>query len=140
MTIERIERIRQRAYELWVAEGRPHAKDIEYWLRAEKEITDAAAAPAAAEGGPANESEGNRTAAQVFNREQTAFAQHEDVEPKAREAEKALEGAERARLRRAEDRAKSRTHGEDPALKPGALAEADPAKPRRSRTKSTNKS
>ena len=140
MTIDRIERIRQRAYELWVAEGRPHAKDIEYWLRAEQEITDAKAAPVAAEGRPANEGEGNRTAARAFNREQTAVAQHEDVEAKAREAEKALEGAEGAQLRRAEDRGKSRSHGEDPALEPGALTGSGPAKPRRSRTKSANKS
>jgi hypothetical protein len=140
MTIERIERIKQRAYELWVAEGRPHAKDIEYWLRAEQEITDAEGAPAAAEGGPANEGEGSRTAARAFNREQAAFAQHEDVEAKAREAEKALEGGDGAQLRRAEEKGKSRSRGEDPALKPGALAEAGPAKPRHSRTKSANKS
>jgi Protein of unknown function (DUF2934) len=139
MTIDRIERIRQRAYELWVAEGRPHAKDIDYWLRAEQEIADAGAAPAAAEGGRANEGEGNRSAARAFNREQTAFARHEDVEAKAREAEKALEGAQGAQLRRAEEKGKTRSHGEDPALKHGALAKAGPAKPRRSRTKSADK-
>jgi hypothetical protein len=38
-TIERIStHIRDHAYHLWESEGRPHGKDLELWLRAEKEI------------------------------------------------------------------------------------------------------
>lgn len=32
-------RIRERAYEIWVSEGRPHGRDAEHWQRAEAEIT-----------------------------------------------------------------------------------------------------
>lgn len=39
------DRIRQRAYELWEREGRPHGRDSEHWKMAENEL---GAAPAAA--------------------------------------------------------------------------------------------
>jgi hypothetical protein len=32
-------RIRERAYEIWVREGRPHGPDAEHWQKAEAEIT-----------------------------------------------------------------------------------------------------
>lgn len=32
-------RIRERAYEIWVREGRPHGRDAEHWQRAEAEIS-----------------------------------------------------------------------------------------------------
>lgn len=31
--------VRQRAYEIWESEGRPHGRDFEHWNRAEREIT-----------------------------------------------------------------------------------------------------
>jgi hypothetical protein len=31
---EREQRIRERAYHLWEAEGKPHGRDVEYWERA----------------------------------------------------------------------------------------------------------
>lgn len=30
--------IRERAYQLWEQSGRPHGRDIEFWLKARKEI------------------------------------------------------------------------------------------------------
>jgi Protein of unknown function (DUF2934) len=33
-TPERVARIRERAYHLWEADGRPHGRDVEYWERA----------------------------------------------------------------------------------------------------------
>jgi hypothetical protein len=39
--IDRTERIRHRAYELWEQAGRPHGKAAEYWRRAEEDETDA---------------------------------------------------------------------------------------------------
>ena len=33
-----IEQIRQRAYEIWLGEGRPHGRDRVHWLRAEGEF------------------------------------------------------------------------------------------------------
>ena len=32
------EKISQRAYEIWEAEGRPEGRDLEHWLQAETEI------------------------------------------------------------------------------------------------------
>jgi hypothetical protein len=34
------EAIRQRAYEIWLSEGRPHGRDRIHWLRAEAEIRE----------------------------------------------------------------------------------------------------
>ncbi|WP_018321989.1 DUF2934 domain-containing protein [Bradyrhizobium sp. WSM2793] len=33
---------RRRAYELWERAGRPHGRDAEFWLRAEREVLDQA--------------------------------------------------------------------------------------------------
>jgi hypothetical protein len=35
---DRIERIKQRAYDYWEEEGRPRGRHKEHWLRAEREI------------------------------------------------------------------------------------------------------
>lgn len=35
---EHEERVRQRAYELWEQDGRPHGRHVEYWQRARAEI------------------------------------------------------------------------------------------------------
>ena len=42
------DRIRERAYSLWEREGRPHGRQLEYWLRAESEITGTVGRPKAA--------------------------------------------------------------------------------------------
>lgn len=39
MGIELIERIRERAYQLWKAEGCEHGRDREHWFRAKAEMT-----------------------------------------------------------------------------------------------------
>lgn len=33
-----VERIRERAYELWEQDGRPEGQDLDYWYRAEAEL------------------------------------------------------------------------------------------------------
>jgi Protein of unknown function (DUF2934) len=35
---EREERVRERAYHLWEADGKPHGRDVEYWQRARELI------------------------------------------------------------------------------------------------------
>ena len=35
---EREQRVRERAYHLWEAEGKPHGRDVEYWERARELI------------------------------------------------------------------------------------------------------
>jgi len=42
------EKIRQRAYELYLARGREDGHDVEDWLRAEEEITEQEVRPRAA--------------------------------------------------------------------------------------------
>lgn len=48
MESNREQRIRQRAYEIWEREGRPHGRDAEHWQQAAAEI-DAETVPAGAE-------------------------------------------------------------------------------------------
>lgn len=50
-----VDRIRERAYELWQQDGCPDGRSLEYWLRAEADLagTTDAAAGAAAEPAPA---------------------------------------------------------------------------------------
>jgi hypothetical protein len=67
--------------------------------------------------GQKNEGEGNKTAAREYNQAQRQFVQSGQVEQKAREAEKAIEGEEGRDLERAEAEGKRHSHGEDPALK-----------------------
>ena len=38
MKADRLTRIRERAYAIWEAEGRPHGRDVEHWARAANEI------------------------------------------------------------------------------------------------------
>ena len=33
------ERIQERAYAIWLAEGCPHGRDVDHWLQAEQELT-----------------------------------------------------------------------------------------------------
>jgi len=72
-----------------------------------------------------NEGEGNKTAAREYNRDTTAFAKSGQVEGKAREAKKAIEGAEGDKLRKAEREGQSHSHGEDRMLKGGAKKSAE---------------
>jgi hypothetical protein len=65
-----------------------------------------------------NEGEGNKTAARHYNEAQRRFVKSGKVDEKAREAERALQGAERGEIERAELVGKSHAHGEDPAIKP----------------------
>ena len=40
MNSNRRVRVEERAYHIWVAEGRPHGQDEEHWHRAEREIAE----------------------------------------------------------------------------------------------------
>ena len=60
-----------------------------------------------------NEGEGNKTAGRQYNEAQRRFVESGQVEDKAREAEKALEGPEKAELQKAEAIGKDRSAGED---------------------------
>lgn len=66
---------------------------------------------------PENEGEGNKTAAQAYNRDQKKFAESGKVEPAARDAAQALDTDEAKELKEAERIGKRHSHGEDPAVK-----------------------
>jgi hypothetical protein len=65
---------------------------------------------------PRNEGEGNKTAGRQYNEAQRRFVESGQVEEKAREAEKALEGPEKAELQKAETIGKGHSAGEDPKV------------------------
>ena len=44
MTVDVEQRIRDRAYAIWLDEGRPHGRDADHWLQAERAILAEAAA------------------------------------------------------------------------------------------------
>jgi hypothetical protein len=66
---------------------------------------------------PENEGEGSRSGARDYNERTKAFVESGQVEKKAKEAEKALEGKEGASLKKAEAEGKKHAKGEDPALR-----------------------
>jgi hypothetical protein len=33
------EEVRERAYRIWETEGRPHGRDLDHWLQAEREVS-----------------------------------------------------------------------------------------------------
>jgi len=66
---------------------------------------------------PQNEGEGSRSGARDYDQRTRAFVQSGQVEKKAKEAEKAIEGSEGEALRKAEVEGKRHAKGEDPALR-----------------------
>ncbi len=54
-----------------------------------------------------NQGEGNREAARIYNEEQKKFVEEGKVEEGAKEAKAAVEGAEGAELKKAEEEGKS---------------------------------
>ena len=67
--------------------------------------------------GQQNEGEGNKTAAREYNKGTTEFAKSGQVEGKAREAKRAVDGSEGETLRDAKREGQSHSHGEDPQLR-----------------------
>jgi hypothetical protein len=65
---------------------------------------------------PANEGEGNTTAAREYNETQRRFVKSGKVEEGARDPERALDGPERRELEEAEAIGKSRMAEEDPQI------------------------
>jgi hypothetical protein len=64
----------------------------------------------------ANQGEGDYRSARRYDEHVRHTAESGEVEKKAREAEKAIEGKEGGELRRAEEMGKRHSHGEDPQL------------------------
>ena len=64
-----------------------------------------------------NQGEGNRGAAEAYNRGATDFAQSGKAQAQGEKARRDLEGDKGDELRRAEEEGKSHAKGEDPALR-----------------------
>ncbi|MGH6981450.1 MAG: hypothetical protein ACREFC_09615 [Stellaceae bacterium] len=65
----------------------------------------------------ANEGEGNKSADRNYREGVGRTVKSGQVETKAKDAEKAVDGKEGDELRRAEEIGKTHSHGEDPALR-----------------------
>jgi hypothetical protein len=74
---------------------------------------------------PVNEGEGNKTAARAYNDAQRRFVVSGQVDEKAREAERALDGPEHGALEAAEAVGKSHAAEEDPQVAKGPNPRAD---------------
>src|SRR5579871_5114961 len=88
-----------RAYEIWERKGRPHGRDMECWLEAEREIQ----AEERDRGNDGVEGEGSYTAARDYDRGVREFEKTGRVDAKAREAARALDGPEADSMRKAAD-------------------------------------
>jgi hypothetical protein len=111
--------IRELAYRMWEIEGRPEGRALEHWVRAEhKVLSNVADEHRDSEHSQprldtdASDQEGIR-AARVYERGVQRTENCGQVEAKAKEAERAVEGAEGAALKKAEQVGKSRRKGED---------------------------
>ena len=98
-------RIRERAYDLWEAAGRPKGLELEHWRQAEREI-------AMSEARQTDEAE-DLESAREYDRKVKEFEERGRVEPAAREAQRAVDGPEGEELKRAERVGKSRAKGFD---------------------------
>ena len=102
MSNDYVERVRERAHQIWIREGRPEGKHREHWLQAEQEL--------AHEGhGDKAQDEAGRAAALDYDRKAIEFSERGEVDGKAREAEESLAGREAEELNKAEAAGKSRS-------------------------------
>ncbi len=97
-----LERIRQRAYQIWEGNGQ-QGDSAEHWLQAEREILGSEAAQAESFSGEA----AGREATRAYDEHVKKFGANGHVEEKVKEAEAALDGPEREELERAEEIGKS---------------------------------
>ena len=107
-------RIRHRAHQLWVDDGQPDGRALDYWLKAQSEVEGEAKSQSQSQSRRKNEGEGSQTAARAYNSKAAKFAQSGQVDAKAKEARDAIDGPEGLELKRAERIGKRRSRGEDP--------------------------
>lgn len=105
-------RIHEHAYHLWEKAGRPHGRDLEHWLEAERELNEQAGGGRNQTGETASDPHGIH-AAERYNREVKESVSAGKSERAAQEAKQALEGPEREALKRAEEAGKRRAKGNE---------------------------
>ena len=97
------QRIREHAYKIWEDRGRPDGEHERHWFEAERAV----------KGGNSHEDRGGLKAARDYNRDLNNFEKSGQVDSKAEEAKRAVEGPERDSLKRAEEQGKQRGRGDD---------------------------
>lgn len=112
MSNDRDQQIKEHAYRLWQEAGRPADRALDHWVEAERRVKAGGSTP-----GQANEGEGNVTAARNYNRKARKFAETGPVEAQAKQAAADLDGPKKRSLQKAEAAGRSRSRGEDPAVK-----------------------
>ena len=107
MADEKIENLRNRAYQIWQSKGRPLGRDLEDWLEAERELEEADD-----RNHRGTKEEAGLEAAQDYHRVVQEFGRHENVAARAQEAKHAIKGDKAPELKRAEAIGKSRSRGQ----------------------------
>jgi hypothetical protein len=108
--------IGEAAYFLWESENRPHGKELDHWLRAERQMRseDSILSAQTNFDSDSSDQEGIRAARQ-FERGAQDFEYSGNADAKAEEAKRAIDGPEACALRAAEEEGKKRKKGEDKA-------------------------
>jgi Protein of unknown function (DUF2934) len=108
-------RIREAAYFIWKSENKPDGKELDHWLRAERNMRSENNLTAQTNfDSDSSDQEGIRAARQ-FERSAQDFEYSGKADAKAEEAKRAIEGPEASALRDAEEEGKKRRKGEDKA-------------------------
>lgn len=102
---DREQRIRERAFEIWVSEGCPKDREIENWRQAEREVAIQEAAMGDEKAGIGS--------GRNYDRRVEEFEKSGRVEPAAKEARRAVDGPEEKELKRAEQAGKHRGKEDD---------------------------
>ena len=107
---DRIQRVRERAYQIWENAGRPDGCSIEHWYAAEQDLLDTEDSPAE-EARPSDEA--GIQAAREYDNSVEQFEKTGQVDRSAQEAKRAVQGPEGGSLKKAEALGKRRSKGED---------------------------
>ncbi len=116
MSDERENQLKQRAYEIWEREGRPHGRHDEHWQQAEH----LEQAGQTEKGQQSVEGEGSYTAARAYDEGVRKTVESGKVPAAARDAANAVAGPEGAELRKAEEEGRRHSRGEDRKQRKGA--------------------
>jgi hypothetical protein len=107
MADEKIDQLRNQAYQIWEHKGRPQGRDLEHCLEAERELE-----ANDDRNDRANKEEAGLEAARAYSRDVQEFRRHENVEAKAQGAKHAIDGPEASELKRTEAIGRSRSRGQ----------------------------
>lgn len=114
---DKSQRVRERAYQIWIEEGRPHGRDREHWFRAEREMEEGDETKlshdherhAQVRHDQVRDDQAGLGAAKKYDERAKKFSENAAAGKKAREAEQSVSGAEAEKLKKAEAAGKARS-------------------------------